>query len=80
MVEELTLPDNNDDPDDQYWSTHGSAMYGNFQVTLCDVENLAEYSIRSFSVQPVTKSSSMKVATYLYHCCRLLDQLITKMT
>ena len=65
----------------QYWPSYGSAMYGNFQVTLRDVENLAEYSVRSFSVQPVTQYSSVKVATYVsYHCYRLLEQLITKMT
>ena len=40
------------------------------------VEDLTEYSIRSFSIQPVTKYSCIMVATYLNHCYRLLDQLI----
>ena len=40
-------------------------MYGNFQVTLRDVENLAEYSVRIFSVQPVIHCSNKMAGTIL---------------
>lgn len=66
----------------QYWPSYGSAMYGSFQVTLRDVENLAEYSVRSFSVQPV--AGTVVVMTngchfYITIICRLLDQLMLRM-
>ena len=38
----------------QYWPSYGSTTYGNVQVTLKEAENLAEYSIRTFSVSPVS--------------------------
>ena len=37
----------------QYWPSYGTTTYGNIQVTLKNVENLAEYSIRTFNVTPV---------------------------
>ena len=39
---------------EQYWPSYGSTTYGNVQVTLKEAENLAEYSIRTFSVSPVS--------------------------
>jgi len=38
----------------QYWPSYGTTTYGNIQVTLKEVENLAEYSIRTFNVSPVS--------------------------
>ena len=40
----------------QYWPSYGTTTYGNIQVTLKEVENLAEYSIRTFNVSPVSWS------------------------
>ena len=37
----------------QYWPSYGTTTYGSLQVTLKEVENLAEYSIRTFNVSPV---------------------------
>ena len=38
----------------QYWPSYGTTTYGNVQVSLKEVENLAEYSIRTFNVSPVS--------------------------
>ena len=37
----------------QYWPSYGSMVYGNLQVTLREVENLADYSIRTFHISQV---------------------------
>ena len=37
----------------QYWPSYGTANYGNFQVTLKEVENIADYAIRTFQLQSV---------------------------
>ena len=41
----------------QYWPSYGSTTYGHIKVTLKEVENLAEYSIRTFSVTPISGQS-----------------------
>ncbi|XP_064386192.1 receptor-type tyrosine-protein phosphatase F-like [Halichondria panicea] len=41
----------------QYWPSYGTTTYGNIQVTLKEVENLAEYSIRTFTVTPLAGQS-----------------------
>ena len=43
----------------QYWPSYGTTTYGNVQVTLKEVENLAEYSIRTFNVSPVSYLAAM---------------------
>ena len=50
----LPPPPNTQKKCEQYWPSYGSTTYGNVQVTLKEAENLAEYSIRTFSVSPVS--------------------------
>lgn len=37
----------------QYWPSYGASNYGNLQVTLKEIENIVDYSIRTFQLQPV---------------------------
>lgn len=37
----------------QYWPSYGATNYGDFQVTLKEVENIVDYGIRTFQIQPV---------------------------
>ncbi|CAI8013028.1 Receptor-type tyrosine-protein phosphatase F [Geodia barretti] len=46
---------------EQYWPSYGSTTYGNVQVTLKEAENLAEYSIRTFSITPLAGQSSAQM-------------------
>ena len=55
----------------QYWPSYGSMVYGNLQVTLREVENLADYSIRTFQVAQVSycthyRKSAMLVRIKIY--------------
>ena len=43
----------------QYWPNYGSTTYGSIQVTLKGVENLAEYSIRTFQITPVSPTLAL---------------------
>ncbi len=57
----------------QYWPSYGTTTYGNIQVTLKEVENLAEYSIRTFTVTPVSALYCVVTAPAGY----ILDTLYT---
>jgi len=50
----------------QYWPSYGTTTYGNIQVTLKEVENLAEYSIRTFTVSPVSGNFIYIINACLY--------------
>ena len=44
----------------QYWPSYGTANYGNFQVTLKEVENIADYAIRTFQLQSVREKERQR--------------------
>lgn len=50
----------------QYWPSYGTTTYGNIQVTLKEVENLAEYSIRTFTISPVSEHGTLSLLATLY--------------